>query len=338
MDAMEAVAEQQRDYMREAERSGLDYIGPCPAHLAEAWIEIPLPDGRTNRTRVVWPRSSHAPGSKNCPLIVYMHGGGYYTCSPDLVLAPARGFAQVLGAVVACPTLDQLPGQPFPAPIQAAWDVCAWLSDAANLNDGLLKHEEIAVDLSRGFVVGGVSSGGTAAAIISALYAAASAGVPGYAQPNPIKEPFTGAFVGLPFLVTEQMLPEEYKGQLLSRRDAERTAYLEALIGTYLHTPWFSPLNFGEGTEKLAGTHPPKIFTYSTSLDVFRDDAAIYNKWLARLPGTQRRLVEVPDEDHVAWVSPTWPASHTRKIKEITLDGMGWLLGREWDRTQELPT
>ena len=50
--------EEQRQAMADAEAAGLEYLGPCPSHLGEAWIDIPLPDNQTNRTKVVWPKSS----------------------------------------------------------------------------------------------------------------------------------------------------------------------------------------------------------------------------------------------------------------------------------------
>ncbi|KAJ4020326.1 hypothetical protein NW761_015113 [Fusarium oxysporum] len=329
------IVEDQRSYMRQFEDAGLEFIGPCPTHLNEATLDIPLSNGRMNRIKVVWPKSKGS--TCQCPLIIYFHGGGYVCCSPDQVLAPARGFAQVFNAVVVCPSLNQLPEQRFPAPIKIGWEVCAWLSNTENLNDGLLKHGGVVVDLTRGFVIGGLSAGGSAAAVLAALSAAVSTKDPKYEELPPLRHPFTGAFVGLPFLITEAMLPERFSGQLRSRRDPERTEHIESLIGDYVHTPWFSPVNIGMPTKDIALHHPPKVFVYCTSLDVFRDDAIIYYKWLSGIQGVEARLVEVPNEDHTAWVSPPWPASHTRMIKEMTLSGMAWLLDVEWDQEQDLP-
>lgn len=60
----------QRQFMAEAEAAGVESIGPCPSHLGEAWIDIPLPDNHTNRTRVAWPRLSGKPPLQ-CPLVIY---------------------------------------------------------------------------------------------------------------------------------------------------------------------------------------------------------------------------------------------------------------------------
>ncbi|KAI0453766.1 alpha/beta-hydrolase [Xylaria acuta] len=330
--------EEQRIAMAQAEAAGLEQLGPCPSHLGEAWIDIPLPDGQTNRTRVVWPRSS-AP----CPLVIYFHGGGLSVCSPDLVLAPARGFASLLSCVVACPTLNQLPEQPFPAPVRIAWEVCAWLSDVKNLNDGVLKDAGASVDPGRGFVVGGLSSGGAAAAVIGTIPGAVSAGVEAFVGLTPLQNPITGIFSGIPFLVTEAMLPAEYRDILKSRDEViENKAANDAMRQDLesrldVHSPWFSPINLNLSDFRTTRDHPPKVFIYGGELDQFRDDSTIYAKWLSQLEGVQVRASVLKGEGHDAWVSPPWPTSHSRKMKETTLDGMAWLLNLEWDKNQDLP-
>lgn len=325
------------EQMAEAEAAGLEFIGPCPSHLDERWIDIPLPDGRTNRTKVVWPKSSEEQPLQ-CPLIVYFHGGSYSVCSPDLVLAPARGFATLLSCVVACPTLNQLPEQPFPAPVKIAWEVCAWLSSAKNLNGSVLKDTGIAAHLGRGFVVGGLSSGGTAAAVIGSIPGAVSAGVEDFVDLSPLQSRITGIFSGIPFLVTEAMLPAQYRDLLKSRdqmtkaEDAVRRDLESRLL---VHSPWFSPINLDISDPKTTQDHPPKVYVYGGELDPYRDDSIIYSKWLSQLAGIEVRASVLKGEGHTGWVSPPWPASHSRKMKETTLDAMAWLLNLEWNRNRE---
>lgn len=333
---------EQRQGMAEAEAAGLEYIGPCPSHLHETWIDIPLPNNQTNRTKVVWPR----PSGKlplQCPLVIYFHGGGLSVCSPDIVLAPARGFASLLSCVVACPTINQLPEQPFPAPVRIAWEVSAWLSDARNLNDGVLKDAGTSVDPKRGLVVGGLSSGGSAAAVIGSIAGAASAGVEDFAGLSALHNPITGIFSGIPFLVTEAMLPAQYQGPFISRDEVvENKAANDAMRRDLenqlaVHSPWFSPINLNLSDSKTIQGHPSKVFIYGGEFDQFRDDSIIYGKWLSQLAGVQVRASVLKGEGHTAWVSPPWPACHSRKIKEVALDGMAWLLDLEWDMYQDLP-
>ncbi|KAI0382796.1 alpha/beta-hydrolase [Hypomontagnella monticulosa] len=335
--------EEQRQFFAQAEADGLADLGPCPSHLDEAWIDIPLPDNQTNRTKVVWPKSS-GKLPLQCPLVVYFHGGGFAVCSPDLVLAPARGFASLFSCVVACPSLNQLPEQPFPAPARIAWEVCAWLSDARNLNGGVLKDAGVSVDLGRGFVVGGLSAGGSAAAVIATIPGAVSAGVKDFVGLTPLQAPITGIFSGIPFLVTEAMIPAQYRDMLKSRDEitAENHAAhkamrldLESRLG--VHSPWFSPINLDLSNPKITQGHPPKVFIYGGQLDQFRDDSVIYAKWLSQVPGVEVRASVLEGVDHIGWLTLAWPACHSRQLKEVTLDGMAWLLDLGYDKTQELP-
>ena len=328
---------EQRSEMAKFETAGLEILGPCPPHLGEAWINIPLPDNQSNETKVVWPRSSDGL-LRRCPLVIYFHGGGLSTCSPDLVLAPARGFATLLSCVVACPTINQLPMQPFPEPVRAAWEVCAWMSDVRNLNEGVLRNTGVSVDPGRGLVVGGLSSGGSVAAVIGSIPGAISAGIEDFVGLTPLRNPITGIFSGLPFLVTEAMLPSEYRDVFKSRDMANATVDemrhdLEARLD--VHSPWFSPINLEVSNARTFQGHPPKIFVYGGELDQFRDDAIIYGEWLSKLPEVQAKVTILRDEGHTAWVSPPWPASHSRMIKTVTLDGMAWLLDLEWDKSLE---
>ncbi|KAI0874531.1 alpha/beta-hydrolase [Hypoxylon argillaceum] len=332
---------EQRRTLAEAETAGLEYIGPCPPHLGEAWIDVPLPDGQTNRTKVVWPRSlGELP--LRCPLVVYFHGGGLSVWTPDSVLAPARGFATLLSCVVACPTINQLPEQGFPAPVRIAWETCAWLSDAKNLNDGVLKDVGTSVDLGRGFVVGGLSSGAAAAAVIGTIPGAVAAGVREFAGLTRLRSPITGIFTGLPFLVTEAMLPEKYQPIFKSREETEKNKATSAVmrrdLEPYLgvHSPWFSPINLDLSDPKALQGHPPKVCIYGGELDPFRDDSIIYGKWLEQLPGVEVRASVLEGGDHSAsWISAPWPSCHTREVREVTIDGMAWLLNVEWDRNPE---
>ncbi|POS73093.1 hypothetical protein DHEL01_v208518 [Diaporthe helianthi] len=51
-----------------------------------------------------------------------------------MMLAPARGFAALLGAIVACPTYKVAPEHPFPAPMNSAWEAVTWLSQPDNFD------------------------------------------------------------------------------------------------------------------------------------------------------------------------------------------------------------
>ncbi|RYC62495.1 hypothetical protein CHU98_g3713 [Xylaria longipes] len=298
-----------RAAMAQTEAAGLEQLGPCPSHLGEAWIDIPLPDGQTNRTKVVWPRSS-----VQCPLVIYFHGGGFSMCSPDLLLAPARGFADRFSCVVACPTLDQLPEQPFPAPVRIAWEM---------LEPVLIRGAASWLVVS--------AAGGAAAAVIATIPGAIAAGVEDFAGLTPLQNPITGIFSGIPYLVSEAMLPAQYRDILKSRdEDLENKAMNDAMrqdleSRLLVHSPWFSPINLNLSDFKAARDHPPKVFIYGGELDQFRDDSTIYAKWLSQLEGVQVRASVLEGVGHTGWVS-LLPEPATPRLKEVTLDGMAWLL------------
>ncbi|KAI1410380.1 alpha/beta-hydrolase [Hypoxylon sp. FL1857] len=336
-------AEVLRAQMADFEAAGIDEMGPCPDDLEEAWIDIEVKDGWKSRTSVVWPKS---PSSQRLPLIVYFYGGGFTAGSPNMVRAPARGFASLLQCVVACPTYKLAPEHPFPAPMQSGWEVCAWLSEPANLNNGLLKDTKSKIDLDLGFVVGGVSAGGTISAVIGGIMTASGGGMSDILGGLPaLKSPITGIFTGVQFLVEEETVPTELKSLFRSRKEnddfyGQQTANIRAMIATAkidLKSPWCSPTNLTINKDDFAKHHPKRVFAYGGEEDPFRDDAVVYAEWLKSTMGVDSRYLVLRGEDHIAWATPKWPSSHSKLIKETTLNAMGWLLQKDWDKSRELP-
>ncbi|KAI5460298.1 hypothetical protein BGZ63DRAFT_386951 [Mariannaea sp. PMI_226] len=113
--------------------------------------------------------------------------------------------------------------------------------------------------------------------------------------------------------------------------------FVEELLGADIHSPWFSPVNLDFANIEFAKHHPKKVFIYACDLDPLRDDAVIYGKCLSTSPCIQAKLGMVENENHAAWITISRPPCHSRQVKEKTLDGMAWLLNREWDREKDLP-
>jgi acetyl esterase/lipase len=229
--------------------------------------------------------------------------------------------------------------------MHSAWQVCAWLSDVKNLNEGPLSETRVSVNPDLGFVVGGVSSGGSLAAVIGGIAGASAGENSGLLEGlNRLDSPITGIFAGIPLLVTEKMLPEPYRRDFYSR---EQNAFNEGLttpmirkveenLKANVESPWFSPVNIDFTNPEIAQHHPKKVFTYSCEFDPLRDDAAIYEKCLSKSSSIETRITMVKEAVHTAWVTLDWPAAHTPLIKLTTLDGMGWLLGKEFNKDMEL--
>ncbi|RFU76396.1 alpha beta hydrolase fold-3 domain-containing [Trichoderma arundinaceum] len=340
-----------RKLLAQMEAAGVEALGPCPEHLSESWVDIdPDANGYKSRTKLVWPKASNEQASPNntCPLVVYFYGGGFSSGSPDMVLNAARAFASCFHCVVACPSYKLIPENPFPAPLQSAWQVCAWLSDPSNLNQGPLAETGISVDTKLGFVIGGVSAGGMIGAVVGGIAAAEMAGKEDFTTGiglSRMQSPISGLFAGLPMIVHEDMLPDRFKGALRSRVDNAlvdgfNTAALrdtERNLKADYHSPWFSPLNIDLNDANIARYHPKRVFAYAGDLDPLRDDTLIYEEYLRGLGSVETRCQVLQDQNHTAWVSPLWPDSHSRLIKETTMNGMSWLLGREWNKEVDLP-
>lgn len=94
----------------------------------------------------------------NVPGILWMHGGGYYEGSADMVLlSRARDAAREFGAVVVSPEYRLAPADPYPAALDDCYAALEWLD--ANRE---------ALGVSR-IIVGGESAGGGLAAALAML-------------------------------------------------------------------------------------------------------------------------------------------------------------------------
>lgn len=341
----------ERDDIDKFTRIGLEALGPCPPHLKETTIQVPLPDGTTQRTVVFWPANT-TKDTKNLPLIVFFHGGGWTTGGPEFAFSPARGYAGLLGAIVACPSYKYAPENPFPAPMHSAWDVTAWLSRPDNLSGpaaAALGDDRVRFDPGLGMVLGGVSAGANLAAVIAGVSAAAAAaaaagGTSGLARGRgELSQPVRGVFLSVPMLLHESSVPAEYAPAWTSRAENPdgpviNTASL-ALTGARLRadyrSPWFSPLNLDLGG--LAGRHAPRVYLQAGQLDGLRDDAVVYERALRERGVAETRIDVIKGVGHIGWCTLPVPEVHSDEVRTKSLDGMAWLLGTEWDRSRELP-
>lgn len=329
-----------RQLYEDMENADLATLGPCPPHLRQNIINILLSDGFISQTIVVYPA---APSPTKHPLVVYIHGGGFTYNTPSFALSPARAFASFFGAVVACPSYKLAPEHLFPAPVQSAWEAVAWLSDSANLNDGVLKGAGVQVDPALGFVLAGASAGGNMAAVITSIAAATQSGAEELTGLPAIEPRITGLFTAVPKLLHEEMVPSRYASAFTSREENANAPVLNAIglrnshlrLRPDVHSPWFSPINLD--LSRVRDEHPGKVYVQCGNLDILRDDALIYEQILRDEDIAETRIDVFEGYDHAAWISLPFPQCHSQEMREKTLDGMAWLLGRDWDRSKPLP-
>jgi acetyl esterase/lipase len=326
------------------ESEDLATLGPCPPHLRQTTVDIHLPDGFISQTILVHPAQVSPGASINCPLIIYLHGGGFAYNTPAVELSPARGFAEIFGAVVACPSYKLAPENPFPAPVHSAWESVSWLAEAANLNSGPLKDTGVHVDPALGFVLAGCSAGANLAAVIAGVAAAARSGSDTLISGLPKIGPrITGLFVSLPRLLYDGNVPARYA---TANRSREENANAPVLNSTLLKnsemrlkpevlSPFCSPMNLD--LPAIRAEHPQKVYIQCGERDILRDDAVIYERMLREDSVCETRIDQFKGLDHVAWLSLPFPQFHLEEIREKSLEGMGWLLGEDWDRSRPLP-
>ena len=337
-----------RDAMAKWEQAGVNALGAPPKTISETWLSITLPGGWVSHTLLVWPNLGPQDDA-GCPLIVYFHGGGFAYGDPNQVLLPARGYANQLKAVVACPSYMLSPELPFPHGVQSAWEVAAWLSKAQNLNDGPLRGAAAKVDPGLGFVVGGLSAGANMAAVFGGLQS-----LPQDSRTyvlrglTPLSAEITGIFAGIPAILQESMVPEQYADMFKSRMensnggagglllDTRTVRDIERMLGGDYHSVWWSPLNIDYSNPELARRHPQRVFIHASGLCPLRDDALIYQAWLQEVIGAEAKLVMVEKFGHAGWASPDFEGSKRAHLREISLEHMAWLLRKDWKKTRGL--
>ncbi|KAH6632917.1 Alpha/Beta hydrolase protein [Boeremia exigua] len=120
---------------------------PPPEGVEELIKIIQARDGFDISLRIHRPKSA----SDQLPLIVYYHLGGCCVGSSAIAIPFCRRLVQRFNAV--CVNVDYrlAPEHPFPTPIGDCWDALQWVASNA---------VELGANPTRGFVVGGESSGG----------------------------------------------------------------------------------------------------------------------------------------------------------------------------------
>lgn len=137
-----AVQREEIDY---AERS----FAPAAEAAARGWRDVPLP-GRTLRLRTTEPDGAAGRA------ILYLHGGGFATGTPDAYDAFCARLARTAGARVFALEYRLAPEAPFPAAVDDVVDTWRWLRAHA---------AELGIDPAA-LAVGGDSAGGNLSAVL----------------------------------------------------------------------------------------------------------------------------------------------------------------------------
>ena len=114
---------------------------------------IPTSDGDTRiRVRIYRPKSA----SGLLPPMLYTHGGGYVTGSPDILDGLMGKFIELRPCVVVAPAYRNALVKPYPAAFDDCYMTLLWMRDNA---------DELGIDASRFMIAGHSAGGGLTAAV-----------------------------------------------------------------------------------------------------------------------------------------------------------------------------
>lgn len=177
----------------------------------------------------------------------------------------------------------------------------------------------LSTSLSKGFIIGGMSSGANLAAILA--HRARD-------DPQFSDNPLSGQILCIPLVVHPDAYPEQYRDQLLSL-EQHRDAPVLSKKGLY---KWYEEYgvipNDLECSPLLYPSHEnlPPAYLQVCWLDPLRDEGFLYEK-LLKEAGVETKLdfyPGVPHGFHIVW--PDIPQAV--KYEEDLINGLAWLLHR----------
>ncbi|PYH89000.1 alpha/beta-hydrolase [Aspergillus ellipticus CBS 707.79] len=288
-----------RELMGKWEQKPVDALGPLDNDLEEFYGSFPLTDGHSAELKITKPKGP-PPQVSGFPLIVLFHGGAFSVGSGNMVARPARDFAKQFQAVVVAATYRLLPEYKFPTQMEDGWDAL------------------YGVQLDRGFILGGFSSGATVAAVLLQQ-----------ARDQGLSPSLTGGFISIPMLLVDEIVPECYRGEWKSREEntqdpAVTKDSLQETMDSWIpdiRSPLFSPFNAPNPHKGL-----PPTYVQVGGLDPLRDDGLIYEKAL-RENGVLTRLDIYSELTHAAWTIFANESS-PKDLGTNTMKAMEWLLGK----------
>lgn len=253
------------------------------------------------------------PGS---PLIVLYYGGGFVVGSPGLFGSFARQLVKRFHAVVVAPTYRLAPEHPFPTGFNDGWDAFSWIAENAS--------GPLCADPSKGFLIGGVSSGANISNVVAHL-----------ARDNGLQPPITGLWLscaGIRLAPKDaDKLPEKYRERYLSRaqdsclNSGVTTSDMAKLIkeslkpdpDSHLYSPMIWPTEAGH-------KDLPKTYSQVCGMEPSRDETLIFDDMLKN-EGVPTRLDLYVGLPHAFFYSFR-DLPQTKDWEKDTMDGFAWLL------------
>ncbi|KAH8648689.1 Alpha/Beta hydrolase protein [Xylariales sp. PMI_506] len=268
-------------------------------------IAIPLQDGTQTRALVFKPFDRPTNG---CPLLVLIHGGGFLFGSAEMEAPGCIRAAETLGCVAVSLDHRLAPEAKFPTAWEDCWDSLEWLASNASV---------LGADPSKGFILGGNSSGGQLVGTLSH-----------WARDKNLSPPLTGLYFSATSIASPEILADKYSHLYHSRatgQDGLSQKSVDVFVESVqpdLDSELWSPLSWHNGHGGL----PPTYFQVC-GMDIQRDDSLIYERELRLEYGVRTRVDVYPGLPHVFWFF--YPDhSAVKKFYDEQCKGFGWLLGK----------
>lgn len=118
-----------------------------------AEVKVPSSDGKTQiRTRIYKPKNQR----KKLPLMLYIHGGGYISGTPEISSGEMKKFIEKRPCVVVSPDYRLALKEPYPAALNDCYDTLLWAKENAY---------QLGIDPEKIIVAGHSAGGGLTAAV-----------------------------------------------------------------------------------------------------------------------------------------------------------------------------
>ncbi|ESK94482.1 hypothetical protein Moror_8140 [Moniliophthora roreri MCA 2997] len=241
-------------------------------------------------------------GEDKFPLVFWTHGGGWVM--GELAWDDSRLRRLVVDrriAVVNC-EYRLAPEHPFPIPVNDSYACLKYFAAHPEL---------VSADLSKGFLVAGISAGGNLAAVLAHL-----------ARDDPFfkEKPITGQLLSIPVTLHPDVYPEEYKKLLISF-EQNKVQGMREMWDFYNSDP-LDPKASPVLLPSHAGLAPAYIQVCGQ--DPLRDEGLLYEK-LLREAGVKTKLEIYPGVPHgFDIVAPN--ISLGKKYSADIGNGIHWLL------------
>ncbi|KAL0577334.1 hypothetical protein V5O48_004658 [Marasmius crinis-equi] len=269
--------------------------------------QIPVGGGVEVRARCVVPKPKAGEDGK-FPLLFWIHGGGWTIGDVNWDDYKCRKLAVDRRVSVVNVEYRLAPEYPFPA---APNDCLAALKYVAS------NEASFSADLSRGFLIAGMSAGGNLTAVTTHLY-----------RDDPLSKtkPLTGQIVVVPVTCHPAAVPEKFKSQLLSQEQNKEAPILpRRMMDAFWN--WYKPdPSDPRASPLLFPSHRglPPAFVQIVGLDPLRDEGLLYEKML-RESGVKTKLEIYPGVPH-AFELAVPETKICRKFVDDFENAVTWLL------------